>query len=232
MEIVDILLHLDSHLSSIVGQFGLLTYVIIFLVIFAETGLVVTPFLPGDSLLFTVGILSATGLLNIWIIYPSLFIAVIAGDSSNYWIGHHLGPKIFKRKNSGMFNRTYLDKTERFYEKHGGKTIIMARFLPVLRTFTPFVAGAGRMHYVTFLTYNVLGAFIWVTFFVSVGYIFGGSKIVKENIELAVAGVIAFMLILILTKLVRSSKKLRRTKEKHATYKDLEKTFKKEHLSD
>lgn len=192
MLLVEFILHIDEHLANIVNQFGILTYVILFLIIFAETGLVVTPFLPGDSLLFAVGALSATNILNIWIVYFSLIVAAILGDTVNYWIGHKLGPKVFKEKESKFFKKEYLIKTEKFYEKYGGKTIILARFLPILRTFAPFVAGVGKMHYQTFIFYNVIGAFLWVTIFVGLGYFFGSIEIIKKNFELAVIGIVLF----------------------------------------
>jgi membrane-associated protein len=233
MQIIDFFLHLDKHLANIVNQFGIATYGILFAVIFAETGLVVTPFLPGDSLLFAVGALSATGILNIWTVYFSLIIAAILGDTVNYWIGHHMGPRVFREKNSRFLKREYLDKTEKFYEKHGGKTIILARFLPIIRTFAPFVAGVGKMHYGRFFLYNVVGGVVWVTVFVWAGFLFGGIKIVRENFELVVFGIIGFSVLPILLEYVKHKKEARSMKkENHATYKDLEKTFKKEKLSD
>lgn len=232
MEILTFVLHLDEHLANIVNQFGTLTYAILFLIIFAETGFVIAPFLPGDSLLFTVGTLAARDILNIWAIYFSLLAAAILGDTVNYWIGHKIGPRVFSQKNSRIFNRKYIDKTEKFYEKYGGKTIILARFLPIIRTFAPFVAGVGKMHYQTFLMYNVIGGFIWVTLFVWAGYLFGGIKIIKENFELAVVGIILFSLLPVVFEYFKhrkNSAKEKATKD-HSTYKDLEKTFKKDGL--
>ncbi len=232
MEILTFVLHLDEHLANIVNQFGTLTYAILFLIIFAETGFVIAPFLPGDSLLFTVGTLAARDILNIWAIYFSLLAAAILGDTVNYWIGHKMGPRVFSQKNSRIFNRKYIDKTEKFYEKYGGKTIILARFLPIIRTFAPFVAGVGKMHYQTFLMYNVIGGFIWVTLFVWAGYLFGGIKIIKENFELAVVGIILFSLLPVVFEYFKhrkNSAKEKATKD-HSTYKDLEKTFKKDGL--
>lgn len=231
MEILTFALHLDEHLSNIVNQFGVLSYGLLFLIIFAETGLVIAPFLPGDSLLFAVGTLAARSILNIWTIYFSLLIAAILGDTVNYWIGHKMGARVFSQKNSKIFNRGYLDKTEKFYEKYGGKTIILARFLPIIRTFAPFVAGVGKMHYKTFLYYNVVGGFIWVTLFLFAGYLFGGIEIIKNNFELAVVGIIAFSLIPVIFEYIKHKKDSKNTKrEDHATYKDLEKTFEKEKL--
>src|SRR3989344_9259598 len=229
MESFSFILHLDEHLANIVSQFGTATYAILFLIIFAETGLVIAPFLPGDSLLFAVGTLAAKDIINIWFIYILFLVAAILGDTVNYWIGHKMGAKAFSQKNSRIFNRKYLDKTEKFYEKYGGKTIILARFLPIIRTFAPFVAGVGNMHYRTFIFYNVVGAFVWVTFFTWAGYLFGGIKIIKENFELAVVGIVIFSLVPIVYEYLNHKRKLRKPQ---ATYKDLKKTFKKEHLND
>jgi len=195
MELFDFILHFDEHLANIIDLFGVFTYVILFFIIFAETGLVVTPFLPGDSLLFVVGTLAGSGFLNIWIVYFSLLIAAILGDTVNYWIGHHLGNRVFSKENSRLFNKAYLEKTREFYEKHGGKTIILARFLPIIRTFAPFVAGVGKMHYNTFLFYNVIGGFIWVTSLTFAGYFFGGLPFIKENFEYAVIGIVLVSLL-------------------------------------
>lgn len=233
MEILTFILNLDEHLANIVNQFGTLTYGFIFLIIFAETGLVVTPFLPGDSLLFAVGALSATGILNVWVIYFSLLIAAVLGDTVNYWIGYKLGAKVFSKKNSRIFNQAYLAKTESFYAKYGGKTIILARFLPIIRTFAPFVAGVGRMHYRTFFLYNVVGAFIWVTTFVWLGYFFGSIEIIKENFELAVIGIILFSLIPVVYEYISHKKEKNKNKKADdVSYKDVKKTFEKDDLRD
>lgn len=186
MEIFDFILHLDEQLANLINLLGPFTYVILFLVIFAETGLVVTPFLPGDSLLFVIGTLAGGGFLDIWVIYVILLVAAILGDTVNYWAGHHLGPRVFSKENSRIFKKEYLEKTRDFYDKHGGKTIILARFLPIIRTFAPFVAGVGKMWYPTFLFYNVIGGFIWVTTLTFSGYFFGGLPIIKNNFEYAV----------------------------------------------
>jgi membrane-associated protein len=234
MEIFSFILHLDEHLANIVNHFGFFTYAFLFLIIFAETGLVVTPFLPGDSLLFAVGALSATGILNVWVVYFSLLVAAILGDTVNYWIGHKMGPRVFSKSNSKIFNKAYLAKTEAFYEKYGGKTIILARFLPILRTFAPFVAGVGKMNYAKFVTYNVVGAFIWVTTFVWAGYFFGSIKIIKENFELVVIGIIIFSLIPVFVEYLRHRKEGKKIKgdESRISYKEIEKTFEKEKLKD
>ena len=195
MEILKYFLHLDDQLANIINMFGSLTYVILFLIVFAETGFVVTPFLPGDSLLFVVGTLSGSGFLNIWIAYIALLLAAILGDTVNYWLGHHLGKRVFSKEYFKFFNKEYLEKTEKFYEKHGGKTIILARFVPIIRTFAPFVAGVGKMHYSTFISYNIVGGFAWVTGLTFAGYFFGGLPIIKNNFEFAVIGIILISLL-------------------------------------
>lgn len=230
MQIVEFVLHLDKHLTNIVNQYGALTYLFLFLIIFAETGFVIAPFLPGDSLIFAVGTLAARGILNIWLVYIVFLAAAILGDTVNYWIGHKMGPAVFSQKNSKIFNKTYLAKTEAFYNKYGGKTIILARFLPIIRTFAPFVAGVGQMHYGTFLRYNIIGAFIWVSLFTWAGYLFGGIKLIKDNFEYAVLGIVVFSLIPIIFEYIKHKKE---SKSKHhdktATYKDLKKVFQKDH---
>ncbi len=203
MEIFDFILHFDDHLTNIINLFGVFTYVILFFIVFAETGLVVMPFLPGDSLLFLVGTLSGSGFLNIWIVYFTLLIAAILGDTANYWIGHHLGKRVFSKGNSRIFNQKYLEKTQEFYVKHGGKTIILARFIPIIRTFAPFVAGVGKMHYRTFLLYNVLGGFLWVTSLVFAGYFFGGLPFIKQNFEYVVIGIVAASLVPVIVEYIK-----------------------------
>ncbi|GIW61891.1 MAG: membrane protein [Patescibacteria group bacterium] len=234
MEIIQFLLHLDQHISAIIDAFGIYTYIILFLIVFAETGFVVTPFLPGDSLLFVVGTLAGSGFLNIWIVYISLLLAAILGDSINYWIGHHTGPKIFAKENSRLFNKAYLEKTREFYAKHGGKTIILARFLPIIRTFAPFVAGVGKMHYSTFIFYNIIGGFIWVTSLTFAGYFFGGLPFIKENFEYAVIGIIVISIMPMIIEYIKHKKGHQVTKKQleSLTYKDIQKTFKEEHLTD
>lgn len=234
MELFDFFLHLDEHLANIINTFGNFTYVILFLIIFAETGLVVTPFLPGDSLLFVVGTLSGSGFLKIWVVYITLLAAAILGDTVNYWIGHHIGPRVFAKENSKIFKKAYLEKTREFYEKHGGKTIILARFLPIIRTFAPFVAGVGKMHYNTFLFYNVLGGFIWVTSLTFAGYFFGGLPFIKENFEYAVIGIILVSLLPMVIEYISHKRgpKLSKKQMEQASYKNIQKTFEKENLSD
>jgi membrane-associated protein len=183
---IDFILHLDTHLSAIIQTFGAWTYVILFLIIFAETGLVAAPFLPGDSLLFAVGTFAALGSINIWLVYVILLIAAILGDSLNYSIGKFIGPKVFKKKDSKIFKKAYIDKTEKFYEKYGPKAIVIARFVPIVRTFAPFIAGVGKMEYSKFLFYNVFGGFIWVTLLLFLGFFFGNIPIIRENFEVAI----------------------------------------------
>lgn len=234
MEILDFILHIDEHLANIIALFGPWMYIVLFAIIFAETGLVITPFLPGDSLLFAIGTLAGGGLLNIWTAYAVLTIAAILGDTVNYWIGHCMGPRVFSKENSRIFNRAYLEKTREFYEKHGGKTIILARFLPIVRTFAPFVAGIGKMHYNTFLLYNVIGAFVWVTFLTFAGYFFGAFPFVKENFEYAVIGIIVLSLLPMGIEYLRyrSGPKMTERRLERATYEDIQETLKKEHLND
>jgi membrane-associated protein len=233
-QVLHFFLHLDEYLNIIINMFGGYTYVILFLVIFVETGLVVMPILPGDSLLFIVGTLSGSGYLHIWISYITLLLAAILGDTLNYWIGYHLGAKLFSRKNSKLFNQAYLEKTREFYDKHGGKTIILARFLPVIRTFAPFVAGIGKMHYRTFLSYNIVGGFLWVTLLISAGYFFGGLPIIKNNFEYAIIGIVLISIVPMIGEYVKHkmSSKLSKSSSKHTTFKDINKTLKKEHLND
>ena len=187
---VDFFIHLDKYLPVIIQSFGIWAYVIIFLVIFCETGLVVTPILPGDSLLFALGAFAAQGALNIEILLISLCIAAVAGDSVNYGIGNFLGPKVFHYQDSRFFKREHLIRTHQFYEKHGGKTIIIARFIPIIRTFAPFVAGIGTMKYTRFITYNIVGGIAWICLFLLAGFFFGGIPAVKRNFTLVIIAII------------------------------------------
>ncbi len=189
-QFVDLFLHLDEHLANVIRDYGTITYAILFLIIFCETGLVITPFLPGDSLLFAAGTFAAIGDLNMSFIFLLLSGAAILGDAVNYWVGFIMGPKVFRKEKSLFFKQAYLDKTNAFYEKYGGKTIILARFVPIVRTFAPFVAGIGKMSYKTFFLYNVVGALLWVGVCSLAGYFFGQIPIIKENFELAVLGII------------------------------------------
>jgi membrane-associated protein len=202
-DIVDLFLHLDKHLSALIASYGSWTYAILFLIVFCETGLVVTPFLPGDSLLFAAGTFAALGVMDPWLLAALLIAAALLGDNVNYWIGRRIGPAAF----SGRFrllNQTHLRKTEMFYERHGGKTIIMARFVPILRTFAPFVAGVGAMRYRRFLLFSVMGAVLWVGLFVSGGYLFGNIPAVRANFTLVVLGIIAVSVLPIVVEWLRS----------------------------
>lgn len=190
--IIDFILHIDVHLAELVAQYGMWVYAILFLILFCETGLVVTPFLPGDSLLFVAGALAAlpTNDLNVHTMVALMAVAAIIGDAVNYTIGRLFGEKLFSNPNSKIFRRRYLDKTHQFYEKHGGKTVILARFVPIARTFAPFVAGMGHMSYRHFAAYNVIGALIWVLLFTYAGYLFGDLPIVQENLKLLIVAII------------------------------------------
>ncbi len=187
--VIQFILKIDVHLQEITSQYGTWSYAVLFLIVFAETGLVVTPFLPGDSLLFAAGALAALGSLDIWLLMLLLFIAAILGDAVNYHVGRYLGPKVLSGKYR-FLKKEYLDKTQGFYDKYGVKTIVIARFVPIVRTFAPFMAGVGSMKYSTFLTYNVVGAFVWVLVCCLAGYFFGNIPIVKKNFGLVVLGII------------------------------------------
>ncbi len=187
---IDIILHLDRHLVWLVQNYGSQVYFILFLIIFCETGLVVTPFLPGDSLLFVAGAIAATGAMEVQWLALFLMLAAFCGDNTNYWIGRYFGPRIFTRADSRLLNRAHLERTNQFYAKHGGKTIIFARFLPIIRTFAPFVAGIGRMNYSYFVSYSAFGSVFWISFFVFGGYFFGNVPIVKNNLTFFIFGII------------------------------------------
>jgi len=187
--LLDIFIHLDVYLGDIIRNFGVWTYAILFLIIFLETGFVVTPFLPGDSLLFAAGTFAALGALNPFLLWALLFSAAVLGDTVNYWIGSIVGHRAFE-KDRRFLNRKHLEKTQRFFEKHGGKTIVLARFVPIVRTFAPFVAGVGTMKYRYFLTYNILGAFLWTSLFIFGGYFIGNIPFIKDNFEIAILAII------------------------------------------
>lgn len=189
-QLIDFILHIDTHLGAIIAEYGTGTYLILFLIIFCETGLVVTPFLPGDSLLFAAGAFAARGWLHPGTLFLLLTAAAILGDTINYWIGHYIGPKVFRRDGVRFLNARHLERTHQFYEKHGGKTIILARFVPIVRTFAPFVAGVGRMSYGHFLVYNVVGGAVWVGLFVFGGFYFGTLPFVEENFTYVVLAII------------------------------------------
>ncbi len=201
----DFLLHVDVHLNEIILQYGTGTYAILFLIVFCETGLVVTPFLPGDSLLFAVGAFSAAGSLQVELIAMLLFVAAVLGDALNYSIGSYLGPRVLTDKHR-FFKKEYLLKTEAFYEKYGAKTIIIARFVPIVRTFAPFVAGVGRMSYAKFAVYNVVGAFLWVAIFVGAGYFFGNLPAVRKNFTLVILAIIVISVLPAMIEIWRNRK--------------------------
>ncbi len=188
--LIDFILHIDQHLIELTQTYGLWIYAILFLIVFCETGLVVTPFLPGDSLLFAAGAVAALGGMNVHIVAALLLAAAVIGDAVNFAIGKYFGEKLFAKPDSRVFKREYLDKTHAFYEKYGGKTIILARFVPIVRTFAPFVAGMGNMHYGRFIRYNIIGALMWVGLLTYAGYFFGELPVVKNNFGLVVIGII------------------------------------------
>ena len=202
-QLIGIFMHLDKHLEMIIRDYGLWTYLILFLIVFCETGLVVTPFLPGDSLLFAAGALAATTSLEIGWLIVLLSVAAIAGDTVNYWIGHLVGPRVFSGERTRFLNREHLERTHRFYEKHGGKTIIIARFMPIIRTFAPFVAGIGSMNYARFIAYNIVGGLLWVVLFVGGGYLFGNIPMVKRNFTLVIMVIIVVSVLPGLVEYVR-----------------------------
>lgn len=194
MVIVNFILHIDKYLGPIIQNYGGWTYGLLFLIIFIETGLVVMPFLPGDSLLFAVGAFAAQGFLSPITLLILLSVAAVAGDTVNYWIGHRLGKKIFERDRP-FINEEYLRRTQNFYEKHGKKTIILARFIPIIRTFAPFVAGVGKMDYWIFASYNIIGGILWVAIGVFSGYLFGNIPFVKENFSLIIIAIVVISVI-------------------------------------
>jgi membrane-associated protein len=199
MEIIaalwDIVVHLDQHLAAFLAQYGGWVYALLFAVVFCETGLVVTPFLPGDSLLFVAGAVAATGGIDARAVAATLVAAALCGDNVNYWIGRWIGPRVFRSSDARWFNRRYLARTEAFYERHGGKAVVIARFVPIVRTYVPFVAGVGRMAYVRFLGFSIGGALLWVVSLTAAGYYFGNLPVVKNNLTLAILGVIALSLL-------------------------------------
>jgi membrane-associated protein len=201
--LIDFILHFDQYLNEIIQAYGVWTYALLFLIIFLETGLVVTPFLPGDSLLFAAGTFAGIGSLNVWILWLVCFSAAVLGDTANYWIGNKIGPRAFEQ-DIRFLKREYLERTERFYEKHGGKTIILARFVPIVRTFAPFVAGVGSMRYGRFLAYNVVGGFLWTGIFIWLGYFFGNIPFVQRNFELVIVAIILVSVVPMAIEYVRS----------------------------
>lgn len=203
--LIDFILHIDVHLAELVAEYGIWIYAILFLILFCETGLVVTPFLPGDSLLFVAGALSAlpSNDLNVHMMVMLMIVAAILGDAVNYTIGRLFGDRLFSNANSRIFRRSYLDKTHAFYDKHGGKTIILARFVPIVRTFAPFVAGMGHMSYRHFAAYNVIGALLWVLLFTYAGYLFGDLPVVQENLKLMIVAIIVLSILPGVVEIIR-----------------------------
>jgi membrane-associated protein len=200
--IVDFILHINLYLGRIVQVAGGWVYFVLFLIVFCETGLVVMPFLPGDSLLFAAGALSAakdplTGgtILNIWGVMAALGLGAFIGDNTNYWIGHFVGPRVMRNEDSRVFRKSYLDETQRYFDKYGARTVVIARFVPIVRTFAPFMAGVGRMDYIRFVSFSLAGTILWVSSFVLAGYFFGNIPAVQENFTLAVLGILALSLI-------------------------------------
>lgn len=205
--VISFVLHIDKHLGEIISNYGTLSYAILFLIIFAETGLVFVPFLPGDSLLFAAGAFAALGSFNIYILLGLLLVAAVVGDTANYWIGHFFGQKIIDNPHIPFINQKHIDETQEFYKKHGGKTIFLARFVPIVRTFAPFVAGVGKMDYKKFLEYNLTGGFVWVFGFTLLGFFFGNIPFVKENFSLVVLAIIALSVAPMIYEVVKSKLK-------------------------
>ena len=202
--LIDFILHIDVHLAALTADYGVWTYAILFLIVFAETGLVVAPFLPGDSLLFAAGAICALGTLDVTTMILLLIVAAVLGDGVNYAVGQRIGPRVFRSDTSRWFNKQHLTRTQDFYDKHGGKTIILARFMPFVRTFAPFVAGIGSMSYSRFLAYNVVGAVLWVGGFGVLGYFFGNQPVVKKNFTLVILGIIVISVMPIVVEFIRS----------------------------
>jgi membrane-associated protein len=201
--IFNFILHIDTHLGQIIANYGTLSYLFLFLIVFAETGFVFTPFLPGDSLLFAAGAFAALGSFNIFLLLGMFWIAAFLGDTANYWIGHFFGQKIIDNPKLPI-NQSHIDKTQKFYDKHGGKTIFLARFIPIVRTFAPFVAGIGKMDYKKFITYNATGGFTWVFGFTLLGYFFGNFPTVKENFSLVVVAIILLSVAPIIVEFIKA----------------------------
>ena len=211
--IIDFILHIDQYMVDIVNEYHMWTYAILFLIIFCETGLVFTPFLPGDSLLFVAGAIAAQPgcPLDVHLLVLIVFVAAFLGDSCNYMIGHFFGRKLFSNPDSRIFKQSYLEKTHAFYEKYGGKTIILARFVPIVRTFAPFVAGMGKMHYAYFITYNAVGGAAWVALFCYAGYFFGDLPFVQQNLKLLIVAIIVISVLPAVVEVVREKMKLKKS---------------------
>lgn len=205
--LINFILHIDVHLAELTATYGALTYGILFAIVFAETGFVVTPFLPGDSLLFAVGALAAIGALELLPAFLVLLLAAILGDAVNYWIGHFFGQKIIDSKKFPLIKKEHIEQAEEFYAKHGGKAILLSRFVPIVRTFAPFVAGVGRMDYKQFSEYNITGGLVWVSLFTLVGFFFGNIPGVKHNFSLVILGIIAVSVVPIILEAYKARKK-------------------------
>lgn len=202
-QLIDFVLHIDVHLSAIIQAYGAWTYLILFGIVFCETGLVVTPFLPGDSLLFAAGTFAALGAMDPLSLIGLLCVAAVVGDTVNYWIGHWVGPEVFRKDSGRFFKREHLERTHRFYEKHGGKTIILARFVPIVRTFAPFVAGVGRMSYFQFILYNVVGGVAWVVLFAGAGYFFGNIPLVRKRFTVVILAIVVISVLPMVVEVLR-----------------------------
>jgi membrane-associated protein len=207
--LIDLFLHLNEHLANIINQYGTWTYAFLFIVIFMETGFVVTPFLPGDSLIFAAGTFAALGSLNIWVLMGLLIVAAVGGDTVNYWIGHYLVDRAYNIK---WIKKEYLDRTHAFFQKHGGKTIFLARFVPIVRTFAPFVAGMGRMSYSYFFSYNVFGGIVWVLLFTLLGFFFGNIPFVKKNFEFVIIAIILISVVPAVWEALKARREIRAEK--------------------
>lgn len=201
-QVIDFILHIDVHLGAIIAAYGVLTYAILFAIIFVETGLVFVPFLPGDSLLFAAGAFAALGSLNLWVVIGLMMIAAILGDTANYWIGHFFGDKLVANPKVPI-KKEHIEETQKFFDKHGGKTIILARFVPIVRTFAPFVAGIGRMHYGQFISFNIIGGTAWVIVATMAGYFFGNIPFVKENFSLVVLMIVAVSVVPMMVPVIK-----------------------------
>jgi membrane-associated protein len=206
---IDFVIHLDLYLELIIKTFGIWSYLVLFVVIFIETGLVITPFLPGDSLLFAAGALAAIGAFEVVPLFILLALAAVLGDTANYWIGHYFGPRVFNQ-NIRFLKREYLDKTQAFYEKHGGKTILLARFVPIVRTFAPFVAGVGRMRYGYFISYNIFGGILWTALFIFGGFFFGNLPVVKDNFSIVILAIVVISVLPAVFEYLRDRAKTKR----------------------
>lgn len=225
----DLIFYAGKSLEQIIYTLGPFTYILLFLIIFLETGLIITYFLPGDSLIFLVGAFAGAGQMNLIFSYFAILTGAILGDNLNYWIGRKIGPRVFKKENSKVFNKKYLYKTHNFYQKHGSKTIVFARFIPIVRTFAPFVAGIGTMNYKTFLTFNIIGAFIWVTLIFFLGYFLGSQPIVRDNFEFIIIFILGLFTVIFSFQYIKNRYKDKKSKKIETTsYEDLREIFKEE----